>query len=94
MKTAYIIAAGAGLGALLLLLKNPGGTGYALGAGAVDLVDGVVQGVVLNVGDVVGVPRTDLEKGRAAMAAGDLWNASFLLPAPEFISGAWDHLFN
>lgn len=94
MNKLLIVAAGAGLAALLLTLRNPQGAGYALGAGAVDLVDGVISGVVLNTGDALGLPRTDLEKGRAAMAAGNLWDASFLLPAPEFIAGAWDYVFN
>ena len=98
MKTAYLIAAGAGLGLLLVTLKNPNGVGYAVGAGAVDLVDGVVSGTVYTVGNGLGLPDTRqpsiLDQGRLELAAGNYWDASFHLPAGEFISGTWNRLFN
>lgn len=98
MKPAYLIAAGAGLGLLLVTLKNPQGVGYAVGAGAVDLVDGVVAGGAFAIGDRIGLPDTRqptiVEQGRAELAAGNYWDASFHLPAGEFISGTWNRLFN
>lgn len=98
MKTAYLIAAGAGLGLLLVTLKNPGGVGNAIGAGAVDMVDGVIAGGVYAVGDRIGLPDTRqasvLDQGRAELAAGNYWDASFHLPAGGFISGTWNRLFN
>lgn len=98
MKTAYLIAAGAGLGLLMVTLKNPQGVGYAIGSGAVDMVDGVISGGVYAVGAGIGLPDTRqptiTDVGRAELAAGDYWNASFHLPAGEFISGAWNRIFN
>lgn len=99
MNKAVLIAAGAAAGfALVALVKNPGGVGQGIGAGAVDLVDGVVSGGVFAIGDKMGLPDprqlTTVEKGRAQLAAGDYWNASFNLPAGEFIKGSWNRLFN
>lgn len=87
-----IIAIGAGLGAALVFLKSGGtaaDTGRALGGAAVDMADGVISGVVVGIGEQVGIPQTDAERGRAELAAGDYWNASFHLPAGEFIAGTW-----
>lgn len=99
MNKAVLIGAGAAAGfALVALVKNPSGAGRAIGAGAVDLVDGVVSGGVFAIGDKMGLPDTrqltTIEKGRAQLAAGDYWGASFNLPAGEFISGSWNRLFS
>lgn len=59
------------------------------GAAVVDAVDGVLSGAVYAVGDKVGVPRTDAERGREELAAGNYWDASFHLPAGDFINGVW-----
>lgn len=95
-----MIAIGAGLGVLLLMLTrggNIGEAGAALGAAAVDMVDGVVGGAVYAVGDKVGLPdtrqQTVIEQGRAQLAAGNYWDASFNLPAGEFISGVWNNIW-
>lgn len=93
-----LIAGGAVLAALVYVGKNPASVGQNLGAAAVDLADGVISGGVFAIGDRVGLSDTrqqsTIEQGRAQMAAGDLWNASFNLPAGEFISGAWSKLIN
>jgi len=89
-----LIAGGAVLAGLLLVGRNAGAVGSSLGAAAVDMVDGVVTGTVITVGDKLGIPRTDYDKGQEALAAGDYWNASFLLPAGDFISGTWNRLIN
>lgn len=98
MKPAYLIAAGAAAGLLLVTLKNPQGVGYAIGSGAVDMVDGVVSGGVYSIGDRIGLPDTrqltTVEQGRAQLAAGNYWDASFNLPAGEFIAGTWNRIFN
>lgn len=99
MKTAEIVAIGAGLGLLAVaFLKNPMAAGKTLGAGAVDLVDGVVSGGVYAIGERMGLPNTSQpttqDIGRAQLAAGDYWGASFNLPAGEFISGSWNRIFN
>lgn len=87
-----MIAAAAIVGGLLLTGKNAGVVGQNLGSAAVDMADGLISGVVLEVGEKVGLPRTDYDRGREALAQGDYWNASFLLPAGDFISGSWRRL--
>lgn len=89
-----LIAGAAVIAGLLLVGKNAGAVGSGLGSAAVDMVDGVVSGAVIAIGEKVGVPRTSLEQGRADLANGNLWDASFNLPAGEFIAGAWDRLTN
>lgn len=64
------------------------------GAAVVDAVDGVLSGGVYAVGDKVGIPRTDADRGREALANGNYWEASFLLPAGDFISGTYNRIFN
>ena len=89
-----IIAGGAVLAGILLTGRNASALGGQIGAGAVDMVDGVIAGAVVAVGERVGIPQTDAERGAAELAAGDYWNASFQLPAGDFIAGTWRRLFN
>jgi len=93
-----LIAGGAVLAALVYAGKNPATLGQTIGSAAVDMADGVISGGVFAIGEKVGLPDTQqqstIDQGRAQMAAGDLWNASFNLPAGEFISGAWSRLIN
>jgi hypothetical protein len=88
-KYAAIGAAVAGLVVLVLVKKNGiAGVGAAVGGAAVDLVDGVVGGVVTGVGDIVGIPRTNETECEKAMREGRYWDASFACPAGTFIGGA------
>lgn len=89
-----LIAAGAVVAGLLLAGKNAGKIGDGLGSAAVDMVDGVISGGVLTIGDKIGIDRTNISQGQAELAAGDYWNASFHLPAGEFIAGSWNRIFN
>ncbi|MRR51281.1 MAG: hypothetical protein EG825_10260 [Rhodocyclaceae bacterium] len=74
----------------LWIASNPSGAGRAVGAAAVDAVNGVVTGTVESVGELVGVPVTSPDKCAAAKAAGDTWEASFACPASEFLSWLWN----
>lgn len=98
MKVGPLITVGAGLGlglvVLALVKKLQGSTVSAMASTAVGVVADTAGGAVLGIGDAVGLPRTDLERGRDALANGDYWNASFLLPAGEFITGSWNRLIN
>lgn len=87
-----LIAGGAVIAGLLLAGRNAGAVGQNLGAAAVDMADGLISGAVLTVGDKVGLPRTDIDLGQDALQQGNYWEASFLLPAPDFISGVWKRL--
>lgn len=80
-----MLAAGlVGAAALFVASRGARETGAAIGGAAVDLVDGVVSGGVLAVGDMVGVPRTEPTKCEAAKAAGDLWAVSWACPAADY----------
>ena len=59
------------------------------GAAVVDAVDGVLSGAVYAVGDKVGVPRTEKSRGELAWERGDYLEASFYLPAGDFLSKVW-----
>ena len=91
-----LLAGGAVLAAVVVVGRNPQAAGQTVGAAVVDMADGVVSGAIFEIGDKVGLPNTSeqstVAQGRAELAAGDLWNASFHLPAGEFIAGAWDYL--
>lgn len=97
VRPAVLLVAGAAIVAGLVAVgRNPQAVGQAAGAAVIDMADGVVSGAVFGIGDRLSLPDTreqsTVEKGRAQLAAGDLWGASFNLPAGEFLSGAWDYL--
>lgn len=91
-QTVLILAGIAGAVALAAYVMHKGVAGATAGAvgGAVALAGQVGQGVVLGVGDAVGVPRTDQSACDQAIAEGRTWDASFACPAGTFLS----HLFN
>lgn len=60
---------------------GPVGLGAAVGSGIVD----TGAGLVLGVGDSMGVPRTNMTECERAMAEGRTWDASFACPAPVFL---------
>lgn len=87
IKPIYAVAAGAVVLAVAYrVIANPGGTGARIGSAAVDLVDGVVGGVVNGAGELVGVPRTNETECERAMREGRTWDASFACPAKRFLS--------
>lgn len=90
LPATWLLAAAMVGGALLYVRMNGAQkTGASLGAGAVNMADGIVTGVVTSVGDRVGIPQTSADKCAAAKAAGDTWGASFACPASDFVSYWW-----
>lgn len=89
----YLVAGGVVAAALAWALwKNKGGAmgvGSAIGGAAVDFVDGAVSGVVVSVGEVVGIPATSRTQCEIDKANGDTWAASFSCPAKDFLSYVW-----
>ena len=87
MNTAVLAVAGLGAVALLLMLQKKSLLADAA-AGVVGAAADVGAGLALGVGDLLGVPRTDAERCRAAKASGSLWEQSLYCPALEFTSSA------
>ncbi len=83
---------------VLIAWRGPKVAGQEIGGAVVDMADGVVSGVAFGVGERIGLPDTRkpevVSQGAAELAAGDYWNASFHLPAGDFISGVWNKLTN
>lgn len=80
-----MVAAGlVGLVALVVASRGARETGAAIGGAVVDLADGALSGVVLGVGDAIGIPRTEPTKCEAAKASGSLWEVSFACPAADY----------
>lgn len=89
MNAKYMLI-GAGLAglALFIIVKKKGAAvdvGAAVGEAAVDFVDGAVGGVAVGIGDVIGVPRTNMTECERAIAEGRTWDASFACPAGTFL---------
>jgi hypothetical protein len=107
-QKAVMVAAGIGVGLLALVLvrrmtaSSGGSVAQGLGQALVETVTDTAAGVVVGVGEVVGIPQTDKSKGLAAIdrfeaakAAGDYWeqaraafDVSFYLPASDYLKWA------
>lgn len=80
-----------GLAGLYLVNKiraaasDPVGWAENVTTGVIDAVGGVGTGVVVGIGDVVGIPATSMTKCQQDMAAGRTLDASFSCPAGDFI---------
>lgn len=86
IPTPYLIAGGAVAAALLWAAsKGAKDTGAAIGAAGVDLVNGVVSGAVVGIGQGVGIPATSQTKCEKAKAEGRTWDASFDCSATDFL---------
>lgn len=83
----YILAAIALAGAFYYVKKNGvQGISYNLAAAAVDAVNGVLTGTVVGLGQVVGIPETNMTQCQKDMANGHKWDASFSCDASTYIS--------
>lgn len=69
------------------MLKKKGVTNVAAGATTeiLGVVGDVGAGVVIGVGDVIGIPRTNMTECERALAEGRTWDASFACPAKTFL---------
>jgi hypothetical protein len=90
LKLAGIAVAALAVGGLILKKKidDAGGVpGFFqdVGSTAVSAVGGAAGGVVMGIGDQVGIPRTNMNACELAIAEGRTWDASFACPAGRFI---------
>lgn len=85
MNRSMLIAAGAAVavGAALIYISRKGalGTGQAIGQAIGDGAAGVVVGL----GETIGIPATDADRCRRAMAEGNGLDASLYCPAPDYL---------
>jgi hypothetical protein len=87
IPTVYLIAAGAvALAVAYTWATGTRNAGQQIGAGAVDLADGIIGGAVTGAGQIVGIPATNMTECERAIAEGRTWDASLMCPAGRFIS--------
>jgi hypothetical protein len=85
-----IIGASAGLLGLIWLKKKPGQSlAGAAGTAAVTAAVDVASGAVVGVGEVFGIPATDMTECQKAQAEGRTWDASFACSAGDFLGYIW-----
>lgn len=77
------------LGVIYYIWKNGAG---ALARGAVNLANSTIGGAVVGVGDVLGVPETNMTECEQLLAAGKYWDASFKCPAGTLVKGLFGDL--
>lgn len=87
MKLSTVLVVGGIAAAVLalVLVKKNGITAASVGSAVGSAVIDGASGVVLGVGDAVGLPRTDLTECEKAKAEGRTWDASFVCPAGDFL---------
>lgn len=90
-RTSLLIAGGLLAVAVLLVVKKntQGGVAVAVGTAAGQAVVDAGAGVVLGLGDSLGLPRTNLTACEQAKADGRTWDASFACPTGDFLSYLW-----
>lgn len=89
--TVYLIAGGAVLAALVWAAsRGAKQTGYEIGGAAIDLADGVISGSVVGIGELFGIPKTNMSECERAKAEGRTWDASFACPAVDFLKYVWN----
>jgi hypothetical protein len=86
-----------GIGAFFLAPKIAGAmaqkTGEVIGETAGNVIIDSASGAVIGVGKAVGIPETSMDKCQAAIAAGNMWEASFQCPAPTYLKALWHSTF-
>lgn len=83
----------AGVVAVAVLVMRKGAAqsvGAAAGEAAGNFVAGAAGGVVLGIGDGLGVDRTNVGQCERDKAAGDTWAASFSCGAGDFVKWWWE----
>ena len=90
LKLNFTLIAGLAAATLMALkFKDLKGVGAGVGSAAVDMVDGMISGAVVGIGQGVGVPPTSMTACQRAIAEGRTLDASFACPAKDFLSYAF-----
>lgn len=88
----YAMIAGGFYLAYLVYKNGVSGVVADVVSGGLDVVGQVGAGVVVGVGEAVGIPATNQDQCSIDMANGDDWAASFSCPAPVFLKWQKDKL--
>lgn len=82
-----VMGGAAAAGLLLAWVATRGARAVAqdTARGIVGIAEGTVTGVVVGIGEAIGVPPTRPTQCQADKAAGRTWDASFSCPAGDFI---------
>jgi hypothetical protein len=88
-----LILLGVGVAAFLLAPKILGSVARSAAETAVSLPGEILTGAVVGIGKQVGIPETNIDRCAAAIAANDLWEASFQCPAGTYLNALWDSTF-
>lgn len=72
-----------------LATKGFKGVASAVAEGTVRAAGDVAAGAVIGAGKAVGIPETDMQACRDAIASGRTWDASFACPADVFIKSVF-----
>lgn len=81
------------LAAVWVWRRGLGGAAEDAAKAGVKVVGGLAAGAVKGTASVVGIPDTDMQKCQAAIASGQLWEASYLCPAGEFLKAGGSRFF-
>lgn len=84
-KIIVVAAAVAVVGAWYMSSRLP-----AMATALPGMVADTAAGLVIGTGDVLGIPRTDMNECQRALAEGRTLDASFACPAGTFLGGVWD----
>lgn len=82
----YGLVAIVGFAVLVYVKKNLQGLIADAAGGVVGAVDDVASGVVIGIGEALGIPRTNETECEKALREGRNWDASFMCPAGKFLS--------
>lgn len=94
-KNAIAVAAlvAVGIGAVWVWRRGLAGVAEDVSKGAANVVSGAATGAVKGVANIAGIPDTNTDACKKAIADGRLWDASFACPAADFLKAGGSAFF-
>lgn len=80
-----VVLYGVAAGAALWFLMRPKDVAQSVARAGVGVVTGAASGVVVGIGEALGLPETNKPQCQRDMANGDKWAASFSCPAGDYL---------
>lgn len=81
------------LGGIWVWRRGLAGAAEDAAKGAAKVVSGAATGAVKGVANIAGIPDTDADACKKAIAEGRLWDASFACPAGDFLKAGGSAFF-